>query len=343
MKPRGLSICYYPSTVVFVDDDPTLLRAVAQEVETYAPCATFTRVEDAIDFIRSHGRKNFSRRAFQHDDEDGFNEHRIHEEIYNLNRFSDIALLVIDYQMPKKNGLQLADEVSDFNIPTIMLTGEADETLAVEAFNEGLIDAYIKKSVENLTPTLVTRIAELQLRHFLDLSLSMTSILSDRRADTLSSCFHDRGFIAFFKAFLKDHGLTEYYLFSCPGNFLVLDAHGTPSWFVVKERKELDISVQKLLDTHSKDFKTPEQQALRMGLEEHRLISFFFDAKTLEQPVSDWTPYLYPCEVFDSGEEGKVFYYALIPYQPEHGVLDLTQIQSCEHYLEHLKSKPVEE
>ncbi len=332
MKPRGLSICYYPSTVVFVDDDPTLLKAVAQEVQTYAPCATFTRVEDAIQFIRTHGRRNFGKRAFQ--DEDGFNEHRIHEEIYNAKRFSDIALLVIDYQMPKKNGLQLSEEVSDFNIPTIMLTGEADETLAVEAFNEGLIDAYIKKSTENLTPTLVTRIAELQLRHFLDVSLSMTSILSDRRTNTLSSCFHDRGFVTFFKAFLSEHGLTEYYLFNCPGDFLVLDRHGKPSWFIVKERKELDAAIQKLFDTHSKDFKTPQQQALRLELEEHKRMPFFFSPKTLDQSVSDWIPYLHPCEVLDSGEEGKVFYYALIPYESQHGVLNLSKIQSCEQYLE---------
>ena len=70
-----------------------------------------------------------------------------YEKIYDDNRFAGISTVVLDYNM-STDGLELSKQIrrNCSYIKIIMLTGEADENLAIEAFNEGLIDKFIRKS-----------------------------------------------------------------------------------------------------------------------------------------------------------------------------------------------------
>jgi CheY-like chemotaxis protein len=330
MKPRGLSICYYPSTIVFVDDDPTLLQAVTEQVQDYAPCVAFTQADEAIAYIRSRAGKP----ALSLPEGESVNENLIYQSIYNTERYSDLALVVVDYQMPRKNGIQIAEAIHDLGIPVVLLTGEVDELVAVEAFNEDLIDAYFKKSTENLAERLAHKIFELQMRHALDRSLNITSVLSDRKIQPLSSCFHDRAFISFFKHFLRTSQFVEYYLYRCPGDFLLLDRAGQPTWFVVRERREMDLMKQKIVDAHGRDFKTMEEQTLLLELDHYQRIAFFSHPSVLDGSIEDWTQYLYPCQQIES-EEGKLFYYALVPYQHFHTAVESEKVSGFDQYMTH--------
>src|SRR5262249_9946622 len=71
----------------------------------------------------------------------------VHQKIYDPNRFSEISVVVIDYAMPGLNGLQICTQLRTNNsrFKILMLTGEADEKLAVEAFNTRLIDKFMRK------------------------------------------------------------------------------------------------------------------------------------------------------------------------------------------------------
>jgi hypothetical protein len=150
----------------------------------------------------------------------------------------------------------------------------------------------------------------------------------------LSTCFHDRQFIAHFKKFFQASQFVEYYLYRCPGDFLMLDREGHPTWFIVRERHEMDAINQKILDHHGRSFKTMEEQALKFELDHYQRIAFFSDPKALEGPISEWENYLHPCQSMDS-DEGKIFYYALIPYQAAHGVLDLSKLKGFQGYMKH--------
>lgn len=77
--------------------------------------------------------------------------------------------LVIDYNMPGKNGMWLIDQVRIINshIPIIMLTGVGDEQIAVQALKKGAQD-YIPKlkiSQYNFPEVILAAIAEKRREH----------------------------------------------------------------------------------------------------------------------------------------------------------------------------------
>jgi CheY-like chemotaxis protein len=68
---------------------------------------------------------------------------------------------VIDYAMPGTNGLQLLETLIDWPGSRMMLTGQADEQLAVRAFNQGLIHQFVPKQAHDITRLLVGALRKL--------------------------------------------------------------------------------------------------------------------------------------------------------------------------------------
>lgn len=60
-------------------------------------------------------------------------------------RFTRTQVCVVDYSMPSMSGLRVLSELSPWSGSRILLTGRADEQLAVSAFNRGLIEQFIPK------------------------------------------------------------------------------------------------------------------------------------------------------------------------------------------------------
>ncbi len=63
-----------------------------------------------------------------------------------------VSVVVVDYAMPEMDGLEFCRRVSKVNpyIRKVMLTGKADEKLAVEAFNKGDIHYFLRKDSPDL-------------------------------------------------------------------------------------------------------------------------------------------------------------------------------------------------
>lgn len=75
------------------------------------------------------------------------------EQIMSALERSDIDLIILDYQLPGKTGLEWLRDINERKIaPTIVLTGHGNELIAAEVFNNGAYD-YLPKyslSTENL-------------------------------------------------------------------------------------------------------------------------------------------------------------------------------------------------
>lgn len=71
------------------------------------------------------------------------------------------GVLVIDYAMPGKDGLQVLRELQGWPGARILLTGQADAHLGVQAFNEGLIDQFIEKQSPGLAQLLTRAVQQL--------------------------------------------------------------------------------------------------------------------------------------------------------------------------------------
>ncbi len=60
------------------------------------------------------------------------------------------SCIFLDYNLPDLNGLEFLEKLNNSSIPIIMLTGQGDETVAVEAMKMGVQDYLVK---DKITPT----------------------------------------------------------------------------------------------------------------------------------------------------------------------------------------------
>ncbi len=69
-------------------------------------------------------------------------------------RYALTHACVVDYSMPDVDGLQVLAALSDWPGLRMLLTGQADEQIAVQAFNRALIDQFLPKQAPDVSERL---------------------------------------------------------------------------------------------------------------------------------------------------------------------------------------------
>ena len=309
MELAGVPGFFCPSTVLLVDDNHRFLRHISLQLAAPIQSKLFNDSEGALVYL-SHLKNSVTAPAVYpcmvadvasstcvgNRYSMNCDLSAIHKIVYNNDRFKMVSVAVIDYAMPKMNGLAFCRRLKDTPIKKIMLTGEADHQVAVEAFNEGLIDQFILKSSPNLNQQLNDGIVAMQQRYFLNLTQNIThSLLSEP-----TYCLKDPKVVEIFRALCKQHEIVEYYLLDTSGTVLLLDIFGHPSWFVVRSCPELAIYA---------DFAQEDglSETLCRALKVGEQIPFF---PNMEIESSKWLSYLHPASTIESEQES--YYYAFL-------------------------------
>lgn len=152
-----------PGGVVFLDDDPDYLEMLAEVMPLDWYARLFLRPVDCINSLQQEPplweadawrqQEIINRwrdgvalipQILQYWREDG------------AARFALTQVCVVDYSMPAMSGLRALSELTNWSGSRILLTGRADEQLAVSAFNRGLIEQFIPKQ----SPQLRQRLSE---------------------------------------------------------------------------------------------------------------------------------------------------------------------------------------
>ena len=68
---------------------------------------------------------------------------------------------VVDYAMPGADGLQVLSSLVDWPGSRVMLTGQAEDQIAIRAFNEGLIEQFVQKQTHQIAQVLVGMLSRL--------------------------------------------------------------------------------------------------------------------------------------------------------------------------------------
>lgn len=321
MRTPVLPICYYPSTAIAVDDNQTFLNIVALKLRRTIPCQTFSSERDALAYIEGLGGQYFSGRladpgAQGSGDDSLVSEKQIHRQVLQAERYNEVSLVIVDYAMIAMNGVEFCEKIKGFKVPKIMLTAEASEVIATEAFNKGLIQAYIKKSEQELPTMLSQKVAELQKQYFLDHSREVIGLLANKDHLPISKCFFDHQFADFFYGLLEQHNIVEFYLYSTPGNFLLVDAKGNMSWLVVGTDQELDEEMDWAIDQYE-DCEDPSAKYLIDEIKRKERILFFpvFHEGQSHLPFSEWHKIAKTCQQVTL-ENGNRYYYALFSDDP---------------------------
>ena len=317
---------YYPTTLTLVDDDRDFLMSLALVLDDYFRCHTFTLADEVEDFFRcALSKKIWSDATYLNVTESGWADlqmdvqiNSIYRQVFNPKRFDRCCILVIDYDMPSRNGLDLARTLKTIlPVKIILLTGEADQETAINAFNAGEIDRFVSKSEADYHRKLIRYVQQLQRDYFIEQSIAILKSLDSQKFRPL----REPVFIQLFEAICEQYRCVEYYLLDESCSFLLLDAEGHETWLIL--RSLLDMNTYYQL---AEDAEPAVSDGILHSLQNHSKIAFFKQGSEGIQPVDEW---LFAEAIPLSGTD---MYYGLL-----HGKQCYAQAEKISSYSEFLK------
>jgi CheY-like chemotaxis protein len=160
-------IFHRPGTVVFLDDDPDYLEMLAMVLPRHWHVKLFLRPVECINYLQQEP-------PFW--EADAWNQQQLIDQwragkplipqvlgywSKYTERYALTRVCVVDYSMPAMDGLQALGELGDWPGSRVLLTGQADEQVAVRAFNRGLIDQFIAKQTPDISRRLIEAVEHL--------------------------------------------------------------------------------------------------------------------------------------------------------------------------------------
>jgi CheY-like chemotaxis protein len=186
-------------------------------------------------------------------------------------RWQLCQLGIVDYAMPGLTGVDFLSQFPNWAGNRILLTGFADERVAVQAFNTGAIQQYIRKQNQNLAQLIVNSAgplnhdiaAEYQKMWHAKLSIAQRRVLRDKN-------------IAHQLAQWCDTHLLEYIFLSNPFGIVGLNAQGQLHWVQLVFAQQLPELEQDAKEQgwdevtlgHVREGKAISNYALRAALDE---------------------------------------------------------------------------
>jgi CheY-like chemotaxis protein len=267
-----LPVHYHPTTTVLVDDSDSFLRSLSFQLDPAQPNISFHDTVAALEWFGRSMRSADLPLLVNFDDPHQSAERRNvtvdMSRIWRISaqpkRFTIPSVLVVDYSMPQMDGVSFCQALQALPCKKILFTGAADERIAVDAFNRGLIDRYIRKSAEDALDQLERDLAALQKQFFLQHTETVCEMLA----------LHDFGFLncgaiaRVVDELYRTHGFVEHYVFPNPSGILFYDRAGKPTLMVIETAHGLHAQYEVARDSGA-------PPSLLLALEERRVLPFF--------------------------------------------------------------------
>lgn len=316
-------VCFHPTTVLLVDDNLNALKALELSLSRNFLITTLNDPNEVIALLNKNWAQDpFTRRCISAklsitDTSPSIdcNVSAIQQELLNQNRFKQVAVVVTDYAMPELNGLELCKKIPagpehEARIRRIMLTGEAENDLAIEAFHNGYIEAFFKKNDAELKEELEEKIKTMQREYFEDNSVGIVySLLQDPQNKT--RCLIDPAFTNLMNTIVHENNICEYYLIDKQGSFLLLDANANMKWLIARNQIGTEQSI-KLLEQYG-----ATSEIIELIRNQQKLL-FVPDESLLDKNnLIDWNEFLHPVTKLNGEEE---YSYSLVSKLPNYTI-----------------------
>lgn len=224
---------FHPTQVILVDNDVDFLGNLSLQLDADLAYLLFDSTEKALHYINERESRipsvpRFFRPVASEGQLAGRSANTameldvgaIAQEMFYSNRFARISVAMVDYAMPQMNGLELCRRIRNPSIKKILFTGVATEAEAIEAFNHGVIDHYIRKSEHRVYETVNQRIRELQFEHIREFFDKASGMFPVKTPKFLA----DRGVIELMSELRDQFAYVEHYLADEPDGLLLIDA-----------------------------------------------------------------------------------------------------------------------
>lgn len=316
-----LAVYRHPTLTVLIDDSQNFLDSLAFHLNPQLARKTFQNPLLAIDWL-NHAHMKFPKNADEpiivgYDEQNDRLDLRnasidldlIFRKVTNRKRFEMPSVLVIDYAMPQMNGVEFCEAVRNLPCKKILLTGQADERIAIDTFNRKLIDCFIRKGDSDAMSHLESEIIRLQKDFFNQETNTLKDLLSRHSFAFLT----DPSMAALIEQLCSRYRFIEYYLFPHPAGIMFMETNGKTTLMVI----ETDVSLSTQLEVADDQCAPPE---LLVALQEFRLVPFFCDTQGMYQRKigHDWLQYCLPAQIC----QGRQNYYWALFDLPRHYLQD---------------------
>jgi CheY-like chemotaxis protein len=311
-----LPIYQHPTMTVLVDDSPSFIHSLRYQLGPGFSSIGFSDTGAAIAWLREHGAAPAALAGLLSPSVDTYT---LSPQPYNIalhleqvcgirrhaQRFLTPSVLVVDYAMPGMDGIQFCEAVRDLPCRKILLTGVADERIAIDAFNRGLIDRYVRKSDVHALDRLEAELTQLQEAYFLAQSEALRMLLA----------LHDYSFVndpaicALVRELGARHRIVEHYLYKSPPGFLMFDRDARPWLLAVETEQGMNAHFEIALDGGA-------PASLLEALEQRRVVPNFSDGDGMYSAVrhKEWHRFTAPAHTCQGRE---LYYWSMFALDPD--------------------------
>ncbi|MCE3253716.1 MAG: hypothetical protein K0Q67_2736 [Cellvibrio sp.] len=290
MKSK-IPLCFYPTQIVFVDDNPEFLDALSIAFSKQFNVQSFSDTDSALNYINEYQREadliaNDEKPKPQGDSDAWVKRVLTHQNTkrFDEQRVKEVSVLVVDYSMPNMNGIEFCEKIKNLSIKKILLTGYATPADAISAFNNNIIHYYLKKNDENMLQDLEVAIHQLQHAYFTELSSSLKA----GAIDSGTPFFADPQLADYFQQACEDLEVIEYYYLTNPSRFALRTRSGNNFSCVIYTEEDMAEHLQILQEEGA-----PE--TLYAAIESRKFVPLFQTADGFYEPgIANAMANIYP-------------------------------------------------
>lgn len=285
----SLPIYAHPALTVLIDGGAAFLGRLARQLDPGLASKTFHDSAQALCWLRD---EHAAREAAAGTDAGALAAHvdthaaaperrhaaidvrQIHRVSHDARRFLTPAVLVVDQAMPPMDGLAFCRAVRHLPCKKILFGEGADERIAVDAFNQGLIDRFIRKGDGDALERLEHEILALRQAYFAERAAAQRALLLLHDYRFLD----DPAFAAVVRELSARHDFVEHYVFAAPGGILFFDSHGRAQLMAVETEAGLRAHFEVARDNGA-------PPSLLEALAERRVMPFFSGGDGMYTPA----------------------------------------------------------
>lgn len=299
-----LPLVYHPTTLYWIDDDSLFLNIATDRFKEDYAIKTSTSPDEAIKFFDGYESYInpfiFLRGCDEHENYDltnhlpvDLNFNAIRKTRYCSDKLKDIAVMIVDYRMPEMSGIDLCKQLSMIPTKKILLTGDADFQDAIDAFNKGIINYFIRKDDPNIDIVLCENVNRLSHEYFID----RTKPVFHHIESDVKLPHGDPVFVKFFSNLCQEKNIKEFYLSDKNGGILLVDTNGNLFYLVV----HTDRTLNNFIELHNED---NDAVFFVKTVKDRNKIPFFGVGKEIwgSEPLS-WNDYFYAPNILEGREK----------------------------------------
>lgn len=240
MQLLTIPTAYFPTTVLFIDDCRDFALNFVLHLDEDLAYRLYESPHEALDYLAKNEREVscLDKRCIDRFNTQELLDKRaiwsIQAEAANPQRFAEISVVVVDCTMPEMDGLEFCRQIASSAVKKVVLCDKSSEKMVKKAYENGLIDGFIRKKDKRAVSLIMKAIRELQYRYLQHMSTTIAQAINLEVPTRL----YDKKFADFFRQICQENNIVEYYLLDAAGSFLLLDDDAQSRFLIVKNEKD---------------------------------------------------------------------------------------------------------